>query len=272
MPVIYIDSLFLTELAADFMLLLAADRFCAAAVSWQRLLAAAAVGALYSVAYAFFDALLGAVPMKLAFGLLMLLTAFGGRRDFLRCSAVFMLCAAAFAGIVLAVSVTCGGFGTKQLIFSFAAAYALMGGILRFSAQGKGCVKITLSHHGRSVTLAALQDTGSSLRDPITGAAAIIAREENLMSLLDAFACAVLRQSRGQPAEKRLEQLWEAGAGRGFTLLPYTALGVENGLLLAFRAESVRIGKREVKGASVAFAPQDISSGGEYSAIVSAQM
>ncbi|MBR6522490.1 MAG: sigma-E processing peptidase SpoIIGA [Oscillospiraceae bacterium] len=272
MAVIYLDSLFLRELAADFMLLLATDRFCAAAVSWKRLLAASVVGAMYSVACVLTENALAAIPIKIAFGLLTVFAAFGGRKDFLRCTAVFVLCAAAFAGIVLAVSLACGGFGTKQLIFSFAAAYALMGGILRFSAQGKECVKVTLQHRGRSVTLTALRDTGSSLRDPISGAAAIIAEEETLMPLMEEEVRAVLRQSRGEPAEKRLERLWSAGMGRGFRLLPYSAIGVENGLLLAFCADGALIGGREVKGISAAVSPQRISAGGECSAIISAQV
>lgn len=271
MSVVYLDSLFLTELAADFMLLLATDRFCAAAVSWKRLLAAAIVGALYSVAYALAETVLGSPAIKIVFGVLMLLAAFGGRRDFMRCGAVFLLCAAAFAGIVLAVSIACGGFGVKQLIFSFAAAYALMGGILRFASQGKDCVKVIVRHSGHSLTLTALRDTGNSLRDPISGTEAIIAYEETLLPLLEDDVRAILRQSRGQPAETRLEQLWSAGVGRGFKVLPYSAIGVESGLLLAFRAESAQIDGREVKGVSAVLSPQDISAGGGYSAIVSAR-
>lgn len=271
MTVIYLDTLFLTELAADFMLLLATDRFCAAAVSWKRLLAASVVGALYSVLYVLMGDVLASVLMKIVFGALMLLTAFGGRRDLLRCGAVFMVCSAAFAGIVLAVSVCCGGFGTKQMIFSFAAAYALMGGVLRFSAPRGGTVKITLRHNGRRVSFTALRDTGSSLRDPVSGAAAIIAAEETLLPLLEENTRAELAKSRGLTAEKRLEKLWDAGLGHGFKLLPYSALGVENGLLLAFRIDCADVGGREIRGASAVMASQTIS-GGEYSAIVSAEI
>lgn len=254
------------------MLLLATDRFCAAAVSWKRMLAASVVGALYSVLYVLMGDVLASVLMKIAFGVLMLLIAFGGRRDLLRCGAVFVVCSAAFAGIVLAVSVCCGGFGTKQVMFSFAAAYALMGGILRFSVPRGGTVKITLRHKGRSVSFTALRDTGSSLRDPVSGAAAIIAEEETLLPLLEENVRAALVKSRGQAAEKRLEQLWSVGLGHGFKLLPYSSLGVENGLLLAFRADYADVGGREIRGASAVLAGQTIAPGGEYSAIVSAEI
>ena len=268
MTVIYLDSLILTELAADFMLLLAADRFCAAGVSWRRLLAASAVGAVYAALYALLGGVFGSVLMKIAFGALMLLTAFGRRRDLLRCAAVFLICAGAFAGIVLAVSLCCGGFGAKQLLFSFAAAYALFAGILRFSAAGGGRARTVIHRQGRSVALTALRDTGSSLRDPLTGAPVIIAGEERLLPLLDEATRAALGDSRGQPAEKRLELLWERGLGRGFRLLPYSAVGVPGGLLLAFRADSAEIGSRMIRGAAVAMSPGEIAPEGGYAAIV----
>lgn len=268
MTVIYLDSLFLTELAADFMLLLATDRFCAAAVGWKRLLAASALGAVYSLLYVLIEGVFGAAVMKLAFGALMLVVAFGGRRDLARCAAVFAICAAAFAGIVLAVSICCGGFGTKQLLFSFAAAYALMGIILRFSAARGGTVRAVIKNRGRSVTLTALRDTGSSLRDPVSGAAALIAEEKLLLPLLDDNARSALRESRGQPPEKRLELLWERGAGHGFKLLPYSAVGVESGLLLAFKVEQAEIGGRELKGVVAALAQEELAPEGGFTAIV----
>lgn len=272
MRVIYLDSLILTELAADFMLLLATDRFCAAAVNWKRLLAAAAVGALYSVLYVLQEGIFGGVLMKLIFAALMLLAAFGGRRDLARCGAVFFLCSAAFAGIVLAVSLCSGGFGAKQLVFSFAAAYALMGLILRFSAARGGAVKISVKKGGRSVSLVALRDTGSGLRDPVSGAAALVAGEDELLPLLEDEVRAVLMVSRGECAETRLERLWEQGLGMGFKLIPYSAVGVESGFLLAFRVDSVSLGGRELRGLLAAMSPTAIDSGGGFSAIINAEL
>ncbi|MDD6189088.1 MAG: sigma-E processing peptidase SpoIIGA [Clostridiales bacterium] len=273
MKVIYLDSLIITELAADFMLLLATDRFCAAGVSWKRLLAASAVGAVYSVLYVLLGSFWGGLLMKLIFAVLMLLVAFGKRKDLARCGAVFALCSAAFAGIVLAVSLCCGGFGAKQMLFSFAAAYALMGGILRFSAaKGGGTVRAVIRNRGRSISLTVLRDTGSSLRDPVSGAAALIAGEEQLLPLLEDEVCAALRASRGRPPEERLEQLWQKGLGRGFKLLPYSAVGVENGLLLAFRVEAAEIGGRKLRGMVAAMTPGEVAPDGGFSAIVNADV
>ncbi len=250
------------------MLLLATDKFCAAGVKWWRLLLAAAVGAAYSAMSTLWGGFWDSAVIKLLSAALMLLIAFGAKRKIIRIAAVFVICSAAFAGIVLAVSIVCGGFGAKQLMFSFAAAYALIAGILRFSAARGGTVRVVIKNRGQSISLIALKDTGSSLRDPVSGAAAIIAGERELLTLLDDDVRAELIGSRRESAEKRLELLWARGMGHGFKLLPYSVLGVENGLLLAFRVERVIIDGRERPGMIAAISPTEIAANGGYTAIV----
>lgn len=272
MTVVYLDTLIFNELAADFMLLLATDRFCAAAVGWKRLLAAATVGACYSVLFAVLGGAFGTLAMKLLFAALMLITAFGRRRELLRCAAVFAVCSAAFAGIVVAVSLCCNGFGAKQLVFSFAAAYALLGIVLRFSAAKGGTVRAVIKNGDRTVKLTALRDTGSSLRDPLSGMAAIIADEECLLPLLKAEVCQTLRDTRGEAPEKRLEALWERGLGHGFKLLPYSSIGAAGGLLLAFNVEQAELGGKRVGRMVAAMSPVTIAPQGGFSAIVNAEI
>lgn len=250
------------------MLLLATDRLCAANAGWKRLLAGAAVGAAYSALCVIFGGFLQSVILRLCCAALMVLITFGKREKLWRFAAVFALSSAVFAGIVLAVSLFCGGFGARQMAVSFALAYALLGIILRFSAAQGGKARLTIHNRGRSVTLTALRDTGNSLRDPISGAPAIIAREEELLPLLEAELCAELEKTSGLPSEQRLERLWQSGRGSGFKLLPYSAVGVQSGFLLAFKVDKVNIGGREIKNALAAIAPNELSAGGEFSAII----
>lgn len=270
--VLYLDTLFVTELAADYMLLLAADRLCAANAGWKRLLAGAGVGAVYAAICGVWGGVWSTLPMKLLSALLMLLAAFGGRRKLWRCGLVFLLSAAVFAGIVLAVSLTSGGFGARQLLLSFGGAYALLGGVLRFSAAGGGKTTVVLEKGDRRVTLTALRDTGSGLRDPISGAAAILAPEERLLSLLTPEVRLALEQSRGLSPPQRLERLWQENLGTGFKLLPYRAVGVENGLLLAFRLDRACVGGRMVKGGLAALAPGELAPREDFTAIVNAEV
>ena len=265
--VVYADSLVVSELAADFMLLLATDRLCAVNAGWKRLFLGAAVGAAYSLLCLLGGGFWSMAAMKLISAALMLLAAFGTRGGFLRRAAVFAVSAAIFAGISAAVALCGVGAGAKRQLFCFAAAYALLGTVLRFRGAGGGSAKVILKNGGARVELTALMDSGNSLRDPVSGAPALLASEERLAPLLDEGVRAMLKRTEGMPPEKRLELMWSDGAGHGFRLLPYSAVGVKHGMLLAFRPESATVNGREARGLLAAMTPEEAAGSG-FSAII----
>ena len=53
-------------------------------------------------------------------------------------------------------------------------------------------------------------------------------------------------------------------------LLPYQAVGVDCGLLLALRLDRVRVGQEDYGSILVAFSPTPLSDGGTYSALIGA--
>ena len=59
-----------------------------------------------------------------------------------------------------------------------------------------------------------------------------------------------------------------AGLGAGFRLLPYRAVGVECGMLLALRARQVRLNGRPQGGLLVALSPTPVDDGGTYQALI----
>ncbi len=269
--VIYLDTLILSELSADFLLLLAVDRLCAKNAPLPRLLAGAAIGAGYSVSLVLGFTAAACWIFKLLSAIVMLLAAFGAGRGFFRAAAVFAASGAAFAGISVAVSLACESFGAKQMLLSFALSYALLGGALRYSAARGGPEKVMLRLGGRSVSLMALRDTGNSLRDPVTGASVLIADEALLIKLLPPETRRVLSETSGASPPERLEALGNAGCSVSFRLLPYSSVGVEHGMLLCFRPDEIYIGKRRVSPAMAALAPNKLSARGEYSAIINGE-
>ena len=102
MTVVYIDLLFLLNLIANYLLLLAAGRMAGAALARWRIGLGAGLGALYA-ALVFLPGLawLARWPCKLAAGVLMTLTAYGGERRLLRVTVLFFGASAALAGAVL---------------------------------------------------------------------------------------------------------------------------------------------------------------------------
>ncbi len=269
--VISLDTLILSELSADFLLLLAVDRLCAKNAPLPRLLAGAAIGAGYSAALVLGCSAAACWVFKLASALLMLLAAFGAGRGFFRAAAVFAASGAAFAGVTVAVSLACGKFGAKQMLLSFALSYALLGVALRYSAARGGPEKAVLRLGSRSVSLMALRDTGNSLRDAVTGAPVLIADEALLVKLLPPETRSILAETSGVSPPERLEALGKAGCTPLFRLLPYSSVGVSSGMLLCFRPDELRLGKRRVSPAIAALAPNKLSAKGEYSAIINGE-
>ena len=91
MGIIYIDSLFLINLIADYVLLIAACRVSSLSPRRLRCLLAAVFGALFavlSVVPGFW--FLSTVPYRFAIAAAMGLIAFGAERGVLRCIAVFV--------------------------------------------------------------------------------------------------------------------------------------------------------------------------------------
>ena len=123
----------------------------------------------------------------------------------------------------------------RALVFALGISLGVCALPFRFSGKRGGQARLRLVCGDRSVELTALRDTGNRLREPLSGAPALIAEERALLPLLEPELRSRLTATAGLPAPERLMVL-----GPGFRLLPYRTLG-ENGLLLAFRPERVYV-------------------------------
>ncbi len=277
MKVIYIDSLFLLNFILDYLLLLAAGRICALPLRRLRYALGAALGGAYAVAVVLPPlAFLTAAPVKLCAGAAMALIAYGGEGRLLRCILTFFAVSAAFGGAVWGASMLGGaapGAGLylpvdfKVLLLSFAVCYAVLTLIFHRAmhrTQQRICTA-AIGFQGRLVTLPALEDTGNSLCDSLTGEQVLVAEAEALCPLFPA-AGEVLRSLSDPMAA--LVALGEIPGLKGkFRLLPYSAIGVKQGLLLAFRPDTLTL---DAQGARylVALSPTPLSEDGSYRAIV----
>ncbi len=275
MDVVYVDRLFLLNLAADYFLLLATARLCPHRARRWRLLLGAALGALYAVG-TLLPALplLRTVPMKLLCGLGMVLCAFGGQGKLLRTSLVFLAVSAAFGGAVWAVSLLAGSppsggvytaVSLPMLAVSFALSYAVISLVFRrIGARAeRKLLHVEITLHGRRAVFDALADTGNALCDPMTGAPVIAAETASLLPLLPPGTALTGNAEEDFRALARDERLRPR-----LRLIPYAAVGVSAGLLLALRPDSIRIDKRPAEAALVAFAPNTLCPDGAYHAVV----
>ena len=117
-------------------------------------------------------------------------------------------------------------------------------------------VPIRLAYGEKTMNIIALRDTGNTLRDPITG--------EQVMVVAGDVATKLIGLTQ-QQLRSPLETLAMSPVP-GLRLIPYSAVGQGNSLLLAVRMKDVRIGSR-VHSAVVAFAPEGLGKGTVYQAL-----
>lgn len=244
MEIIYADSLFLLDLAADYLLCLTAARLSGLSLKRLRYFAAALLGAAYSVlAVLPRFGFLALPPCKLAMAGIMGLVAYGGEAHPIRCTAVFLAVSAAFGGAVWAVSLSGGAFpNMRVLIFSFAACYIGLSLVAGYRARASAArrERVELSFLGRSCAFSALVDTGNCLLDPLSGHEVLVASPAALAPLFP--GCGGLLG-----IEDPVELVSAASAlpelkGK-FRLIPFSAVG-GGGLLPVFRPESASVGGR----------------------------
>ena len=281
MTVVYIDALFLLNLIVNYLLLLAAAKLAGEPLRRLRLAAGAALGGLYAAAIFFPGMGFLTHPLcKLGAAVLMLLTGFGGSRRLLRVTLVFFGLSCAFGGGIFAIGLL-GGRGLtlrngvlysvmdlRILLLSAAVCYAVLTLVfLRTARHGRREVlPAVLILEGRRVAVNALVDTGNTLTDPVTGRPVMVAEGSRLSPLLPGER--VLDEKALRDPVGTLERLSRGGRGRRFRLLPYQAVGVECGMLLALRLDDARVGAEDYGGILVALSPNPVSDGGGYSALI----
>lgn len=272
--VVYVDLLFLLNLTANYLLLLGAGRMSGAVLHRGRIAGGAALGAGYAVAV-FLPGFgwLAVWPCKLASGVLMVLAAYGSGRGLLRTGVLFFAASAALAGGILAVELLGGTSLTvangvfyshvdlRLLLLLFILCYFILS--LFFRRLGRHSwrelAEIRVGLLGREIRMTALLDSGHTLADPVTNRPVIVADSECFAGLLPPE----IRADDPIPALRRCQEL----GIRGARLIPYRSVGVEWGMLLALRADWVRVGGAVREGILVALSPTPVGSGAGYQAL-----
>lgn len=122
---------------------------------------------------------------------------------------------------------------------------------------------------GRTARVTALLDTGNSLVDPLTGQAVVVLSADLREALLPPEAVEPVARAVENPSEA-VSLLAETPLASRLRLVPFSTVGRENGLLLAFRADAVRLSSGDpVDGpVLIAFHTQPLDSSGAYRALV----
>ncbi len=274
MTVVYIDLLFLLNLIANYLLLLAAGRMAGATLIRWRITLGAGLGALYA-AFIFLPKLvwLAHWPCKLALGVLMAAVAYGGERHLLRVTVLFFGASAALAGAVLglellgSISLTLehGVFYTpldiRLLLLIFVACYFILSLFFRRTGQHRReLTRLKIIFDTGTADLTALRDTGHTLTDPVDNRPVVVVCWQALIGVLPSWA------DPSDPIQS-VERCHAAGS-RQARLVPYRAVGVECGMLLALRAQQVTVDGKPMGRLLVALSPTAVDDGGGYQALI----
>lgn len=273
--VVYIDLLFLLNLIANYLLLLGAGRVAGATLRRLRIAFGAAVGAVYAVLlFIPGSEWLSLWPCKILFGILMPLIAYGGERRLIRVTALFFAASAGLAGLVLGVELLGGTalslengvlysrFDLRLLLLLFVVCYFVMSLFFRRmgSHSSREVVQLEIEILGEHLSLTALLDSGHTLTDPATNRPVIVTDARFLKHLLPGDV------DPAQPVDG-IKSCRLAGIG-GARLVPYRAVGIDCGMLLALQAESVKIGDRRLGSLLVALSPNPVDDGGGHQALI----
>ena len=281
LTVVYVDSVFVLNALMDYLLVLSVGRLAGIPLRRGRYLLAGLLGGAYAVAV-FLPGLgfLAATPVKLVAGVLLALAAYGGEEKLLRLTLLLFAVSCALAGCVLALGLLAGGgvpivngvfytdVDARVLLVASAAAYLVLTVVFR-AAAGKGVqgqlVPARVCLGGREVTFTAFCDTGNALRDPVSGTPVLVVSPGRLDSVLPRQIRQLLNQTALKHPAELLEPLLRAEPGLRFRLIPYHAVGVDGGLLLAIRSDWTEVAGERYAGLPVALSPTDLGTG--YSAL-----
>lgn len=274
MTVVYIDSVFLLNSLMDAIVLLATAHLGGIPMKRGRCFLAAVFGGCYAAAvFLPGGKSLASLPGKLTAGMLMALIAFGWERRILRLILLFFAVSCGLAGCVMALGMMAGGVPVENGIFytnvdagvlliASAAAYIVLTVVFRASAGNrlKGLlVPVTLAWGDRRVRLTALCDTGNALRDPATGRPVLVAETLRVRELFPAELRSMLASGALYAPADLLGRLGESRVR--FRLIPYQAVGVTGGMLLAVRTDWGEVGGKRYDRLMVALSPTELGDG-----------
>lgn len=294
--IMYADVLFAENFIIDYLLLSMTARFSKLKTSKKRLSLGAAVGALYVMAV-FFPSLkeFFSVIIKVAVSVLMIIIVFAPEklRDMFKALGIFYIVSCAIGGAAFLFYFFTGrgyisngifyifDFPVSLLVTAMAAGYMLLAWcwdyVHRISLNDVFTYGITIVMDKKQAQMNAIVDTGSSLKDPISGYPVIVTEYGVLKDMLPncmekLFLPDFCSQDLNQVCSAISNTDWAAR----IRLIPYSSIGKQNGMLIGIKPDVVRVKYtgyiREVDRVVVGICASRLSSDGDYQALFNPEL
>ena len=250
---IYVYGIMAISFGVDLLLLLGTNRLTGCSGNKKRLMAAALFGALYSGVCMLPDfRFLGNLLWRMVSLALTGSIAYGWDRMAARRCAAFALLSLALGGLAAAM----GRSDLKAVPLAAVGLWCLCRLSVCPPTGNRVYIPLEIQHKGRKIKLLALQDTGNTLRDPVTGNPVLVINPEAAYQLTGL----TVKQLRS-PLETLIKN-----PVAGLRLIPFRTVGQCSGMMLAMVPESLSVNGRK-SSSVVAFAPENFGESGVWQAL-----
>ena len=290
---VYIDIILLENLCMNYIILFATAYIMKIKISHIRIIASSSIGAVYSIMlYMQILPIYSSIFMKIILSVAMVYISYAPKtvKIAIKQLIIFYLISFAFGGCAFALLY----FVKPQDIFIKNGVYigtyplkiALLGGIVGFvityiafkiiknkATKEERIYKLKIKINDKTVEVNALLDTGNKLKDPITLVPVIVIEKQKLYNFLPEEILENIDKIIGGDSNKLIEENIKYMSK--FRVIPYNSIGKQNGLMLGFKADEVKIiideEERTIKNTIIGIFNQSFNSQ-TYSALISLEI
>ena len=290
---VYIDIILLENLCMNYIILFATAYIMKIKISHIRIIASSSIGAVYSIMlYMQILPIYSSIFMKIILSVAMVYISYAPKtvKIAIKQLIIFYLISFAFGGCAFALLY----FVKPQDIFIKNGVYigtyplkiALLGGIVGFiityiafkiiknkATKEEMIYKLKIKINDKTVEVNALLDTGNKLKDPITLVPVIVIEKQKLYNFLPEEILENIDKIIGGDSNKLIEENIKYMSK--FRVIPYNSIGQQNGLMLGFKADEVKIiideEERTIKNTIIGIFNQSFNSQ-TYSALISLEI
>lgn len=174
------------------------------------------------------------------------------------------------------ISFDINNFPFKVLIAVTAGSYIIIkisiGWIKSLYSKNKQYYNISVSFENKEVTFKALLDTGNSLQDPLTSTPVIVAEFSAVKKFLPDTIKLIYYEKKEENLTEVLKNITDSDICNRIRMIPFSSVGVKNGMLLGFVPDKVEVENEEkkiqIKNVVLAIYNYQLSKEGNYQALI----
>ena len=290
--IIYAEYVFLENFIMNYFILSLTSRVAKFKSKRIKFILASSLGALYAFII-FFPSLhfLFSILMKIACSMLIIIICFTPYRfrDFFRLMGAFYLVTlvlggagfalfyfSSFNGIISNGIFYITNISIKNIFISCGVVYVLIqfcwGYIQERLSKEKILMDISIEINDKKTNLKGIVDTGNSLTDPISKYPVIIVEYDAIKNILPIEVRDILLSNQIFNFDQIIAQLSGSSWVTRFRIIPYQALGTENGMLIGFKPDNVLVYNdkycKDIKEIIIAIYNKNLSKTGDYRALL----